>query len=118
MSQVTDAITNGVSPPGAQYSTSHMAVGIPFRRRSVGRLLVFIFLGFIFRYIFGSRPSSGDEILEHNVLERVVTRSDKTLDVQRHPFLQARLGRDDTDDLLSEVIKDGVTDFWEHFQTP
>ena len=47
-----------------------------------------------------------------------MTRSDKTLDVQRHPFLQARLGRDDNEDLLSGVIKDGVADFWEHFQKP
>lgn len=95
-----------------------MAILFPVRRRSVGRLLVFIILGFIFRSIFRSGSASGDEILEHNVLERVVTRSDKTLDVQRHPFLQARLGRDDNEDLLSGVIKDGVADFWEHFQKP
>lgn len=95
-----------------------MAISIPFRRRSVGRLLVFIVIGFIFRYIFGPGHSNGDEILEHNVLQRVVTRSDKTLDVQRHPFLQARLGRDDSDDLLSHVIRNGVADYWERFQQP
>ena len=95
-----------------------MAGVFPFRRRSVGRVLVFVALGFVIRYIFGSGASNGDEILEHNVIERVVTRSDKTLDVQRHPFLQARLGRDDSEDLLSGVIKDGVADFWEHYQKP
>lgn len=95
-----------------------MAVVFPFRRRSLGRLLVFIVIGFAYRYIFASTPPHGDEILEHNVLQRVVTRSDKTLDVQRHQFLQARMGRDDGDDLFSDVIKNGVTDYWQRFQKP
>lgn len=95
-----------------------MAVAFPFRRRSLGRLVLFIVIGFTIRYTFWSAPANRVEIREHNVLERVVTRSDKTLDVQRHPFLQARLGREDRDDLLSNVIKDGVTDYWERFQKP
>ncbi|KAF8582398.1 glycosyltransferase family 69 protein [Ramaria rubella] len=95
-----------------------MAVALHLRRRSLGRLLAFITLGLVLRYIFNSGSSDSAEILEHNVLEKVVTRSDKTLDVQRHPFLQARLGRDDREDLLSSVIKDGVSDYWERFQKP
>jgi hypothetical protein len=57
------------------------------------------------------------EIRSPNVLSRV-TRSDKSLDVQRFPFLQARLGREDEDDLLTGWIRNGVMDFWERFQLP
>ncbi|KAF8530122.1 glycosyltransferase family 69 protein [Hysterangium stoloniferum] len=93
-------------------------MAISLRRRSIGRLVLCIIVGFIIRNIFTSDSSTNEEIRGHNVLERVVSRSDRVLDVQRHPFLQARLGRDDNDDLLTEVIKGGVEDFWERFQKP
>jgi hypothetical protein len=57
------------------------------------------------------------EIREHNVLERV-TRSEKTLNPQKHKFLQVRMGRDERPDLFSDIIQNGVDDFWERFQKP
>jgi len=95
-----------------------MAIPYLFRRRFVGRLLVFAALGFFLRTIFGPGSDDKHEIRGHNVIERVVSRSDKLLDVQKYPFLQARIGRDEEDDLLSDMIKSGVDDFWDRFQKP
>lgn len=96
------------------------------RRRSFTRLFFIICLGGIVRLVFFSSPSSSPsslftsdslEIQEHNVLERV-TRPDKSLNVHKHKFLQVRMGRDDRDDLLGDVIRNGVMDYWERFQKP
>ncbi|KIJ37578.1 hypothetical protein M422DRAFT_50381 [Sphaerobolus stellatus SS14] len=95
-----------------------MAVPFLLRRRFVGRLLLFITVGFFLRSIFSSNHGTGNEIRGHNVLERVVSRSDKVLDVHKHPFLQARLGRDEFEDVFTDIIKSGVDDFWERFQKP
>lgn len=103
-------------------------MAISLRRRSLSRLLWILGLGVFLRFAFFSSSSSSPstssfynsdshEIQEHNVLERV-TRPDKTLNVQKHKFLQVRMGRDDREDLLDEVIKNGVTDYWERFQKP
>lgn len=99
-------------------------MAISFRRRSFNRVLAVVVLGVFFRLVFFSPSSQTSslftseslEIQEHNVLERV--RPDKTLNVQKHKFLQVRMGRDDRDDLLGEVIRDGVMDYWERFQKP
>ena len=108
---------------------SYLAASMPIislRRRSFTRLLVILFLGLGARLLFfpssSSSPSSfynakHHEILEHNVLERV-TRSDKTLNVQKHKFLQVRMGRDERDDLLGDVVRNGVRDYWDRFQKP
>ena len=70
----------------------------------------------ILRSLFFSNSPS-HEIQEHNVLERV-TRVEKTLDAQRHPFLQARLGRDERDDLFGGWVRNGMRDYWTRFQKP
>jgi hypothetical protein len=102
------------------------AMAVALRRRSLTRILFALGLGFFLRLIFFSSSSSRTssfytpdslDIQEQNVLERV-TRSDKTLNVQKHKFLQVRMGRDDRDDLLADVIRNGVTDYWERFQKP
>lgn len=95
-----------------------MAVPLLLRRRTIGRLVIFAILGFVLRGLFGSSSANREEIKRHNVLERVVSRSEKVLDVHRHSFLQARIGRDEDDDLMSTVIKDGAENFWERFQKP
>lgn len=43
---------------------------------------------------------------------------DKTLNVHKHRFLQARVGRDNTPDIFDDLIMDGVRDHWERFQLP
>ena len=99
---------------------------LAFRPRSIQRLLIvfglllFVRLWFP-RFSYQSTPSlynrNPHEILEHNVLERV-TRPEKAFNVQKHKFLQVRMGRDERDDLLGDVVRDGVWDFWERFQKP
>jgi hypothetical protein len=85
-------------------------------------LLTRVLLGgavvYIFHSLFAS-PSGTQphEIVAHNVIDRV-TNSDRTLDVQRHKFLQARLGRDERPDLMSEWVNNGALDFWQRFQLP
>ncbi|KZS95223.1 hypothetical protein SISNIDRAFT_452572 [Sistotremastrum niveocremeum HHB9708] len=88
------------------------------RRRNLTRLsflgavLVSIYL------IFAPSRASRDEIKQHGVFERITRGIDKTLDPQRNSFLQSRVGRDESYDLLKGVINDGVTDYWERFQKP
>lgn len=98
-----------------------MALSLSFGQR---RLLTRIGLGlaalFVLRALFGGSSQPSHAIVEHNVLERV-TLADKTLDVQRHQFLQARMPRmpkDRESDLLVGWIKNGVRDYWERFQKP
>lgn len=101
-------------------------MSIPLRRRSISRLLmvlgVVLCVRFYFTHLSSPPPSSPDhlnpyEILEHNVLERV-TRPEKAFNVQKHKFLQARMGRDERDDLLGDIVRNGLRDFWERFQKP
>jgi hypothetical protein len=97
------------------------------RRISKQRILVLLGLCLSLRLIFvPGAPNSSDstasaskylEIREHNVLERV-TRTEKTLNPQKHKFLQVRMGRDERRDLFTDIIQNGVDDFWERFQKP
>lgn len=88
------------------------------RRRTLTRIFFVICLGFVVRVLFSSPPSSeAPEIRKHGVMD-LVSRSDKVLDVQRHDFLQVRMGRDERDDLLDREIRNGVQDYWERFQKP
>ncbi|KII90318.1 hypothetical protein PLICRDRAFT_157394 [Plicaturopsis crispa FD-325 SS-3] len=89
------------------------------RRRTLVRLVLLFCFGAFVRLLFFPASSSvpDHEIREHNVLERV-TRADKTLNVQKYKFLQARVGRDERPDLLDDYISNGVTDYWERFQRP
>jgi hypothetical protein len=105
---------------------SSFKMSLTLRRRSISRIIFVFVTVLVVRFFFfsGSTPSSSfrpssnpHEIQEHNVLERV-TRGDKTLNVQRHKFLQARVGRDERDDLFGDVIRNGVNDFWDRFQKP
>ena len=38
--------------------------------------------------------------------------------MQKHRFLQSRIGRDEREDLMSDVVRNGVNDYWERFQLP
>ncbi|PFH49175.1 hypothetical protein AMATHDRAFT_148216 [Amanita thiersii Skay4041] len=94
-------------------------MAIAFRRRSLSRILFFIGSALFIKLVVfpQSNSSHQHEIKEHNFIERA-TRPDKTLNVQRHRFLQARLGRDERDELMIDVIQNGVNDYWERFQKP
>ncbi|KZT51964.1 capsular associated protein [Calocera cornea HHB12733] len=86
------------------------------RSRLVTRILILI-AGILFlRYLFGGRDSSR-EIRSNSVFERVAI-SGNVLDVQRYPFLQARIDRDERPDILDEIMDNGVNDFWNRFQLP
>ncbi|RDB24274.1 hypothetical protein Hypma_008551 [Hypsizygus marmoreus] len=96
------------------------------RRRSLSRLLFIVTSLFFIRLFFFSSSSSTTsetiqssayQIKEHNFIERA-TRPDKSLNVQRHKFLQARMGRDDREGVLGQIIQNGVRDYWERFQLP
>jgi len=53
----------------------------------------------------------------YNVFERV-TGVDKVLNVRKHKFLQARMGRDVRNDIFDDIIANGVEDYWNRFQMP
>jgi hypothetical protein len=99
---------------------------IAFQRRRLSRLLFVLTSVFFLRFIFfppttkktGSTHSSTEhQIKGHSFIERA-TRPDKSLNVQRHKFLQARMGRDERDEVLGQIIQNGVNDYWERFQEP
>ncbi|KAF8887026.1 capsular associated protein [Gymnopilus junonius] len=81
------------------------------RRRTLSRLF---FFGVVALFV---KLSNSHQIQGHNFIERA-TRSDKSLNVQRHPFLQSRMGRDEKEDIFSNLIRNGVRDYWERFQLP
>jgi hypothetical protein len=95
-----------------------MAVPIFSRRRSLLRLGFLVAFGLAIRWLlFPQRPRH--EIQQNNYLERVIARgADKVLDVQSYPFLQARFGRDERPDLMSDFVDDGTEGFWNKFQLP
>ena len=94
-----------------------MGIAFAFRRRSLVRLAgVAAFVFFVRRFLF--RPPAATEIAHHNYIERVTRAADKSLDVQRHPFLQSRIGRDEPPDILSQFVDDGTNSFWRNFQLP
>ena len=97
---------------------------LSFRRRNLSRLLfLFTFVFFIRLLFFSSSasttpPSSSDhQIQRHNFFERA-TRPDKSLNIQKHKFLQARMGRDEREGILGQTILNGVNDYWQRFQEP
>lgn len=89
------------------------------RRRTLARLAVLVGAAALVRLFFwlADHKQASHEIRGHNIVERVTTR-DKTLNVQKHKFLQARLGRDERPELLGKVILNGANDYWDHFQKP
>jgi hypothetical protein len=96
---------------------------ITLRRRSLSRVLFIAACAFAVRWLFFSSSAAAvpgyaaHQIKEHNFIERA-TRPDKSLNVQKHPFLQARMGRDERDELMGIQIRNGVDDYWERFQMP
>ena len=97
---------------------------MPASRRFNGLLRVAALLGlsFLVRFIFFSssaptRSSQSHQIKEHNFIERA-TRPDKSLNVQKHSFLQARLGRDEREDIFNGLVYEGILDYWTRLQLP
>ena len=104
------------------------------RKRNLGRILLTALFVLVLKLVFFPKGHE-QEIKHHNVLERVTYGKDKSLDVQRHDFLQRRMGGALQKDLFDEVIYDGerrktieitklmhvqlsgVTDYWTRFQS-
>ncbi|KAI0028531.1 cryptococcal mannosyltransferase 1-domain-containing protein [Vararia minispora EC-137] len=90
---------------------------LTLRRRSLVRVCFLAITGLAICYLFSSSSTSSvNEIRKHNVLEMVA--GDDTLDVRRHKFLRSRMGRDEREDMMSSIIRNGVDDYWERFQYP
>ncbi|KAJ3509267.1 hypothetical protein NLJ89_g5316 [Agrocybe chaxingu] len=97
-------------------------MAVTLRRRTLSRFVFFAGAFFFFKLVFfPSHPvqdkSHSHQIQSHNFIERA-TRPDRSLNVQRHPFLQARMGRDEKEDIFSGLVRNGVRDYWERFQLP
>ncbi|KAH9083473.1 cryptococcal mannosyltransferase 1-domain-containing protein [Lactarius deliciosus] len=96
-----------------------MAFG--FRRRNLTRIFILISAAILIRLATSSRSSSSDtklhEIQGHGVLD-FVHGSESVLDTRRYGFLQSRFGRDDKEDLMGDIVRNGVDDYWERFQKP
>ena len=96
-----------------------MALG--FRRRNLTRLFILISAVVLIRLGTSSKSSSSretsHEIKSHGVLD-FVHGSESALDARRHSFLQSRVGRDEREDLMSDIVRNGVDDYWERFQKP
>lgn len=96
-----------------------MAYG--FRRRNLTRIFILISAAILIRLATSSNSSSSKtkthEIQGHGVLD-FVHGSEYALDARRHAFLQSRVGRDEREDLMSDIVRNGVDDYWERFQKP
>ena len=92
---------------------------VSLRRRSLSRFLLLVAaIVSVKLFLFpSSAPPPEHQIKRHNFIERA-TRPDKSLNVQKHRFLQARMGRDERAELMGDVIRNGVDDYWERFQKP
>jgi hypothetical protein len=100
-------------------SKADMALG--FRRRNLTRLFILISAVVLIRLGTSSKSASSreksQEIKSHGVLD-FVHGSESALDARRHSFLQSRVGRDEREDLMSDIVRNGVDDYWERFQKP
>ncbi|KAJ8521287.1 hypothetical protein ONZ45_g1983 [Pleurotus djamor] len=100
---------------------------LSLRRRSLTRLFFLLSAVFALRLFFFSSSSSSThtslripnshEIQKHSILERA-TGHDRTLNVQTHRFLQSRMGKDEREDMFSDLVRNGARDWWERFQLP
>lgn len=111
------------------YPGLHLAVTMAPRRRTLTRFLFALALAFLLRLLFF--PSSNIDnatthhldrsrshhIKQHNIMQRA-TRPDRSLNVQKHRFLQARMGRDEPREIMADAVTDGMWDWWERFQIP
>ncbi|KAG8753056.1 Cryptococcal mannosyltransferase 1 [Serendipita sp. 396] len=89
------------------------SIAVPRRRAFVRIFLALI--GFLVLRRFFWSPRQKQEIQHPNVFERV--RPERTLDVHKHDFLQVRMGGALPRDILDEFIADGVSDYWNRFQS-
>ena len=90
------------------------------RRRSLSRVFVILLIPLgLHLYLKSSWYTTTDpsEIQENNVLD-IVTGSGDLLDARKHKFLQVRIGRDERTDMFSDVISNGLLDYWTRFQKP
>ncbi|KAF9221050.1 glycosyltransferase family 69 protein [Gyrodon lividus] len=91
------------------------------RRNSLAKLFAALGLLLTVHLLLSSSPeaapSSTSEYQGYNVLQRV-TGLDKTLNVQKHKFMQRRMGRDARPDIFDDLIAGGVRDYWARFQVP
>ncbi|THH05584.1 hypothetical protein EW145_g4682 [Phellinidium pouzarii] len=88
-----------------------------FRRRSLTRVFWVVALAVLGRLLFfSSAVPESPQIRRQGVLD-LVAGSDR-LNVQKYDFLQVRIGRDERPDFFSDVIRDGVDDFWDRFEKP
>ena len=94
-------------------------ITILLRKRNISRIFFVVCIAFVVRYLFSPSSSTANsgEIRKHGVMD-LVSRSDRVLDVQRHEFLQVRMGRDERGDIFQKYMRDGVDDFWERFEKP
>jgi hypothetical protein len=98
-----------------------MAPGLR-RRNLLTRIIILISAAIIIRLAtpstFSSSPKANPhEIQGHGVLD-FVHGSENVLDARRYTFLQSRVGRDEREDLMSDIVRNGVDDYWERFQKP
>ena len=95
-----------------------MALG--FRRR-LTRIIILISAAVIIRFATSSTPSpsttKSHEIQGHGVLD-FVHGPENVLDARHYSFLQSRMGRGEREDLMSDIVRNGVDDYWERFQKP
>lgn len=104
-------------------TTTTPPMALTLRRQTLSRLLFLILIALFVKLLFFpaqqsfQRRSNAHQIKEHNFIERA-TRPDRSLNVHRHPFLQARMGRDEKEDIFSGLVRNGVWDYWERFQMP
>jgi len=99
-------------------------MALTVRRRTLTRYFYFVVAAFFFKWLFfSSAPTpvglqtKDHQIKSHNFIERA-TRQDKSLNVQKHPFLQSRMGRDEKEDIFTDLIRNGFRDYWERLQLP
>ena len=98
--------------------SSALLMAFYFPRRNLTRILWFLAFGFLARLLFfPSAAPKEPQIRRQGVLD-LVAGSDRVLDVQKHDFLQMRMGRDERPDILSDMVQDGVEDFWSRYEQP
>jgi hypothetical protein len=94
-------------------------MAIVLRRRVVVRCIGVGAALLLVRWIFfaPSTEKRHQEIRQHGVLD-LVQIGGAALDVQRHGFLQVRIGRDERPDIVDNYIRGGMEDYWTRFQQP
>ena len=93
-------------------------MAIALRRRSLSRVFwLVLILGALRYFFFTPNSSESPQIRRQGVLE-IVKGGDKQLDVQKHDFLQVRMGRDERPDFMSDLIHAGTEQFWNKYQMP